>query len=169
VGSAGLPVAAGGVRLDELAHAFANEAERFPLGALDAESAARRANELATFELRAASTTDADQRRDPQGRWAVLAERDAAFRGSPLGRVLRVHFVEDAAGVEASLAPVARHLACAGLAGLAPPERADLAARLVALGASRLCPLGEMQAPPISWSHDGQGVLLPLARIADCS
>jgi hypothetical protein len=35
------------------------------------------------------------------------------------------------------------------------------------LGVSRICSLGTMQAPPLSWCHDGRGVLLPLARLSD--
>ena len=42
-----------------------------------------------------------------------------------------------------------------------------LASALAALGASRICPLGTMQAPPLAWCHDGRGVLAPLARFCD--
>jgi hypothetical protein len=153
--------------LDELAHAFANRAEVWPLGKLAPEHAAARANELATFELRAASGGDAELRRGVGSTWALLAERELEFRGSPLGRVLRVHFVPGIESVEASLAPVARHLASAGLAGFDPVVLAELRHRLANLGASRICPAGEAQAPPISWCHDGQGVLAPLARFSD--
>jgi hypothetical protein len=40
-------------------------------------------------------------------------------------------------------------------------------AALSQLEVSRICPLGAMQAPPLSWCHDGRGVLLPLARLSD--
>ena len=93
--------------------------------------------------------------------------RDPGFRGSPLFRTLRVHFVPDASAVEASLAPVARHLASAGRGGFCPAARAEICRQFAFLGASRCCALGEMQSPPIDWCHDGQGVLLPLARLAD--
>lgn len=159
--------------LRELESAFAEKAKRWPLGRVAAADAARRANELATFEMRAAGGDDAELRRDhaaPGGSsWALLAERDPAFRGSALYRSLRVHFVPDSAGVTASLAPVARHLASAGLGGFSPAAEAALARELALLGASRICPIGEMQSPPIDWCHDGQGVLLPLARLTDFS
>ena len=53
------------------------------------------------------------------------------------------------------------------IAGFDEASREDLARRLARLGASRVCPAGAMQAPPISWCHDGQGVLTPLARFSD--
>ena len=158
--------------LRELESAFAEKAKRWPLGRVAGADSARRANELATFEMRAAGGDDAEMRRDatPGGPgWALLAERDPAFRGSPLYRALRVHFVPSGAGVTASLAPVARHLASVGLGGFSRGAEAALARDFALLGASRICPLGEMQSPPIDWCHDGQGVLLPLARLTDFS
>ena len=151
--------------LDELARAFANRAEAWPLVKLAPEHAATRANELATFELRAASGGGADLRRGRTNDWALLGEREPGFRGSPLGRVLRVHFVPDASALGASLAPVARHLASVGVAAFHRAAAAELAHRLATLGASRVCPAGQMQAPLISWCHDGQGVLTPLAAL----
>ncbi len=156
-----------GELLDQLEAAFANQNRACPIGSLAPEDGARRANELATFELRAAARDDAELRRDPGRAWALLGERELAFRGSPLHRVLRVYFAQDAGAMETWLAPVAQHLASVGLGGFDSDLRRSLADRLAALGASRICQLGEMQAPPISWSHDGQGVLLPLARLAD--
>jgi hypothetical protein len=150
--------------LDELESAFSKQAALWPIGRIASRDAALRANELATFELRAASSGDAELRREPASRWALLAEREAAFRGSPLYRALRVHFVPDTASALAALAAAARHLACIGVAGAGDPQAVDL---LASLRPSRICPLGEMQAPPISWCHDGQGVLLPLAALTD--
>jgi len=153
--------------LDALAGELAELALRWPLGRVPADARASRANELATCELRSAASGDVELRRDSTGSWALLAERDSTFRGSPLYRAPRVHFVSDLAEIEASLAPVARHLACAGLVGFVAEQRAEIDRLLLGLGASRLCPAGEMQAPPISWCHDGMPVLLPIARLAD--
>jgi acyl-CoA reductase-like NAD-dependent aldehyde dehydrogenase len=149
--------------LDELANVFADRDRHWPLGKLAAEDAAARANEIATAELRAAGVGDADLRRDGAKKWALLAEQGATFRGSPLGRVLRVHFVPTARAAATVLAPAAHHLAALGVAEM--PD-SDLSA-LLALRPSRLCPLGHMQAPPISWCHDGRGVVLPIAALTD--
>ena len=153
--------------LNELEAAFAKQAGAWPAGVLDADAAAQRANEVATCEMRAAAGEGADLRRDPGRSWALLADRDPGFRGSPLHRVLRVRFVESADALEAWLAPVAHHLASVGVSGFGVEASLGLARRLTRLGASRVCRFGEMQAPPISWSHDGQGVLTPLARFTD--
>ncbi len=153
--------------LDQLESSFAKQNKALPIGVLAPEDAAKRANVLATFEMRAARGEDAELRSDPGRAWSLLAERELAVRGSPLYRVLRVHFAPDASAFDAWLAPISRHLACAGLGGFAPEPQRQLAHRLAARGASRVCALGQMQAPPISWSHDGQGVLVPLARLTD--
>jgi hypothetical protein len=58
------------------------------------------------------------------------------------------------------------HLSTIGHAGFADGEPA-LEALALRAGASRLCPLGRMQLPPIDWSHDGLGALRPLVRALD--
>jgi hypothetical protein len=52
------------------------------------------------------------------------------------------------------------------LAGFGAGSEA-LARGLADLGASRLCPPGELQAPPLAWCHENRPVLLPLARFTD--
>ncbi len=95
-----------------------------------------------------------------------MAEADSRIRPAPLHRFVRVHPVAGVPELLEALNPVGRHLACVGVGGFAD-RRAELVAALTQLGASRICPIGAMQAPPISWCHDNQGVLLPLARLSD--
>ncbi|HEY8120796.1 MAG TPA: acyl-CoA reductase [Myxococcota bacterium] len=153
--------------LDALEAAFAAQQRAFPLGAIAPHAEGSRANAIATFELRAAASDEAELRRDPRGGWALLAERDRTFRSSPLHRVLPVQFLPDSAALEAWLRPLAHQLASAGLGGFPAMKNRELGSLLADFGASRVCRLGAMQAPPISWSHDGQGVLTPLARFSD--
>ncbi len=61
--------------------------------------------------------------------------------------------------------PLAPHLSCVGHAGLEDPV--ELERQAARSGASRLCPLGRMQLPPIEWNHDGQGSIRPLTRPLD--
>jgi hypothetical protein len=63
----------------------------------------------------------------------------------------------------ASLAPHLRPLGHAGFGG----GLGRLSSLAVEAGASRLCPLGRMQLPPLDWNHDGQGPLRPLVRVLD--
>ena len=69
----------------------------------------------------------------------------------------------DDASLLDAIRPLGPHLAAVGVAGVS----AEIPSALAALGASRVCPIGAMQAPPLAWRHDNRGVLLPLARLAD--
>jgi hypothetical protein len=45
--------------------------------------------------------------------------------------------------------------------GLAAPEEnaEELAVQLARWGVTRICPLGRMQVPPLTWRHDGRPAL----------
>lgn len=144
--------------------AFADAGARWPRGRALPEAAARLAVERDTAELRAVA--GADVRVAARRHFTLVAEPDAPFRGSPLGRFLRVHPAADPEALLAALAPLGPHLAAVGVAGLGA-HAARLAPELAALGAARVCPLGALQAPPLDWCHDQVGVLLPLARLSD--
>jgi acyl-CoA reductase-like NAD-dependent aldehyde dehydrogenase len=150
--------------LDRLCAAFERAAARLPRGRLDARAAAELAHERDTVELRAAADPALALRAGSA--FTLVAEPDARFRGSPLQRFLRIHPVVGPEPLLEALAPLAPHLAAVGCAGLGSLA-GRLGPELAALGASRICPLGTMQAPPLAWCHDQQAVLLPLARLAD--
>ena len=61
---------------------------------------------------------------------------------------------------------MARPRAGVAIAGFGP-HTPDAARALAALGASRVCAPGRLQAPPLAWHHEGEGVLRPLARFSD--
>jgi len=42
-----------------------------------------------------------------------------------------------------------------------------LALKFAHLGAKRICPLGEMQRPPLGWRHDGRPALGDLVTWCD--
>jgi Acyl-CoA reductase (LuxC) len=150
--------------MSALAGAFAEAASRWPRGRALPEASARLAVERDTAELRAAAGADV---RVARGRdFTLVAEPDAAFRGSPLGRFLRVHPAPSAERLLEALRPLGPHLAAVGVAGLGAGA-GSLEPALAALGAARVCPFGALQAPPLDWCHDQVGVLLPLARLTD--
>lgn len=152
-------------QLEVFANAFSETARRIPRGRLEPAAAAAVADARASAELREAAG-QAVALRVGDG-FTLVAESAAEFRESPLHRFLRLHPYRDAGELAAALRPLAPHLAAVGIAGLADPADAPLREALSSLGASRICPLGRMQAPPLGWCHDGQGVLLPLARLTD--
>jgi hypothetical protein len=53
--------------------------------------------------------------------------------------------------------------------GLAAPEDQDqdLATELARWGVARVCPLGQMQKPPLTWRHDGRPALGDLVAWTD--
>jgi hypothetical protein len=142
---------------EALAGALARVEVRLPRGRIGVETAAAIARARAEAELRAAVIAS------PGTAWTVACERDPALRPSPLHRFVRVHPARDAGEALAALRPHAAQLAAVALAGFGAQEGA-LASQLLELGASRTCPPGQLQSPPLSWPRDGMGVLLPLAH-----
>ena len=50
----------------------------------------------------------------------------------------------------------------------APPAKMkDLATHFARWGATRICPLGQMQNPPLTWRHDGRPALGDLITWTD--
>jgi hypothetical protein len=61
------------------------------------------------------------------------------------------------------LAPIRRHISTVGLYPL-DRDSVELATRL---GAQRVCQIGQMQNPPLTWHHDGWPTLASLVRYVD--
>ena len=47
------------------------------------------------------------------------------------------------------------------------PYRAAFAGELARMGVHRVCPIGQMQRPPLSWHHDGRPNLADLVQWTD--
>jgi hypothetical protein len=163
----GAPARVPAAILEAVAEALGQAEARWPRGRVPVEAAASISHERSDAEFRAAGGGAVALRVDPHQRWTAVAEADPRPRPTPLHRFLRIHPVADREGLARALRPLGPRLAAVGVAGISEAEISGLAAVLAGLGASRLCPLGAMQAPPLGWCHDGQGVLLPLARLMD--
>jgi hypothetical protein len=151
---------------EELAEALADLEERWPRGPISTEASAAIKRERDEAEMRAAGGAPVRLHRGAGSSWTVVAEADSRIRPAPLHRFVRVQPVADITGLVESLTPVRHHLASVGVGGF-DDRRRNLARALNQLGVSRICSLGTMQAPPLSWCRDGRGVLLPLARLSD--
>jgi hypothetical protein len=147
-----------------LAVAMAALERRMPRGAVSLEEAAAVQRARTDGEL-------AELRGEPVRLWAshggtawtVLYEEDPAFVASCLNRVIRVKPVGDAAEIPGLVRPVRRHLQTVGTA--MPRARQEALARALApLGVCRVCPIGRMPHPPLTWHHDGGFSLRPLLR-----
>jgi hypothetical protein len=137
---------------------------RWPRGEIHPAAAAAVARERAAAEMRAAAGRPVRVLASEGTAWTVVREDDASPRPAPLHRFLRVVPVADATALAGALAPYRAHLAAVAVDGFGAAAPA-LARTLADLGASRLCPPGALQSPPLDWPHEGRDLLRPLARL----
>jgi hypothetical protein len=116
--------------------------------------------------MRRAAGAKVTLRGDDSLRFTVILEDESGLRPAPLHRFVRVHPTRDRDELYDAVRPLSQHLAGVALAGFGS-RRDDVVRELAQLGASRICPPGRLQTPPLGWHHDNQPLLLPLARIAD--
>ncbi len=160
-----VPDAASADRLAEaLAAGLADAQARWPRGRVPEPAAARIAHERDDAEFRAAA--GGEVRLLAGEGFTVVREADARPRPAPLHRFVRIHPCGGTAGILSALRPLGSHLAGVATAGFGR-DREDFHLEISRLGASRVCDPGRLQAPPLAWHQDGQGVLPPLARLCD--
>lgn len=147
---------------ERLAGEMADFEKHTPRSTISAQEAASIFDARATAAFRAAQGEEiAVWHGEDTTAWTVIWERDPAFVPSCLNRVIRIKPLP--AALDAVLAPVRPHLSTAGIW----PATEENAARLAGAGVSRICPIGRMQLPPLTWHEDGQRVLAPLVRWVD--
>ena len=149
---------------DELARRETNE----PRGDISAEESAAIASRRGIYEIRAAHSPETTRRWCSEGStaWTVIFEVDARFQLSCLNRFIYVKPVSD---LKALLESADAMRSKVSTVGIAAPEEAilELAAQLARWGVTRLCPLGQMQNPPLTWRHDGRPPLGDLVTWTD--
>jgi hypothetical protein len=98
--------------------------------------------------------------------WTVVYESDPRFQTSCLHRFVYIKGVTDLKEALQSADPVRARVSTVGVA--ATEDRMQpIAGELARWGASRICPLGKMQQPPLTWRHDGRPALGELVRWTD--
>ena len=161
----------GAVESDKFAELLAVElAKREPTeprGKISVEEAAAIASRRAIYEAIAAHRADAKIWSSQNSTaWTVVFEHEPRFRFSPLNRFIFVKPVPEVAAALAGLDEVQGKVSTVGIA--APSEKLqELAQRFARWGATRICPLGQMQNPPLTWRHDGRPVLGDLVTWTD--
>ena len=150
-----------------LAEELARREEAEPRGEVPVETAATIASRRAFYEVRAAHSPDTKfWRSENSTAWTVVYEADARFQLSCLHRFIYVKGVTDVKALLESADSVRGQVSTIGLA--APEERMrELAGPLARWGATRICPLGQMQNPPLTWRHDGRPGLEDLVTWTD--
>ena len=151
-----------------LAAELAKREEVEPRGEIPTETAATIASRRSFYEVRAAHSPDTKfWHSENSTAWTVVYEADARFQLSCLNRFIYVKGVTDLKAVLESADSVRGQVSTIGLA--APEEQArELALQLGRWGATRICPIGQMQNPPLTWRHDGRPALGDLVTWTDC-
>lgn len=128
-----------------------------PRGNVSAEESATITATRSMYELRSADNPEGTQMWKSEGNtdWTVVFEADPIWQHSGANRFVYVKPVDDIHEVLRALEPQRYYLSTVGLG--APEERVEEIATVFARwGATRICPLGKMQKPPLSWRHDGR-------------
>jgi Acyl-CoA reductase (LuxC) len=161
----------GAVPPEQFAELLAEELQRReecePRGELPVQAAAAIASRRSFYEVRAAHLPDTRHwcSRDSTA-WTVVYEADPRFQLSCLNRFVYVKGVKDMTEALQNADSVRSQVSTVGLA--APEDKAPaLATELARWGVTRVCPLGAMQEPPLTWRHDGRPALGDLVTWTD--
>lgn len=150
-----------------LAEGLAERELREPRGSVTVESAAVIASRRSIYEVRAAHSPDTKMwcSKDSTA-WTVVYESDPRFQVSCLNRFTYVKEVKDFSEALQSADAVRGKVSTIGLAA---PEHTiqALGTQAARWGATRVCPLGQMQDPPLAWRHDGAPALGSLITWTD--
>jgi hypothetical protein len=162
----------GEISPEHFAQLLAEELERReqiePRGELPAEHAAAIASRRGIYEVRAAHSPETTQHffsKDSTA-WTVVFEADARFQISCLNRFIYVKGVSDLKTALENADLVRGKVSTVGIA--VPEEKTnEIATQLARWGATRICPLAQMQNPPLTWRHDGRPALGDLITWTD--
>lgn len=142
-----------------LAEELARQETEFPRGELLVDESATISLKRDFYRVRA-STSPETQLWASEGStaWTVVYEADPRFQLSCLNRFVYVKRASDLDDVLHHAELVHGQVSTVGLAAAGERE-SELAAQLARWGATRLCPIGKMQRPPLTWRHDGRPAL----------
>jgi hypothetical protein len=161
----------GAISPEQFAGKLAEELALYELdesrGEIGVEDAAIIASRRDFYRVRAAASTDTQLWcSDNSTAWTVVYEADARFQLSCLNRFVYVKSAANLAEALRQAELVRGQVSTVGLA--APDDQAQaLATELASWGVTRVCPLGQMQNPPLTWRHDGRPALGDLITWTD--
>lgn len=140
---------------EELARCEAGE----PRGDIPVELSASIASRRDFYRVRAAAGNETRLwASEGSTAWTVVYESDPQFQLSCLNRFIHVKAVANLEEALRQAEAVRGRVSTVGIA--ANDDRArELATRLGRWGVTRVCSLGQMQNPPVTWRHDGRPAL----------
>ena len=150
-----------------LAGELARREESEPRGPLSVAESATIASKRGFYQIRADASADTRLwcSRDSTA-WTVVYEADARFQLSCLNRFIYVKGATDLTEALRSADAVRGQVSTVGLAA-SEEKSQSLATQLARWGVTRVCPLGQMQNPPLTWRHDGRPSLGDLVTWTD--
>jgi len=119
------------------------------------------------YKVRAAHSQDTQMwKSEDSTAWTVVFEAEPEFHPSCLNRFV---FVKAVIGPEQFFVGVDKLRGKVSTVGLAAAggRAQKLANELAEWGAARICPIGQMQNPPLRWRHDGRPALGELVNWTD--
>jgi acyl-CoA reductase-like NAD-dependent aldehyde dehydrogenase len=161
----------GPVKIEEIAGALSRALrdleQELPRGRLTVEQSAAVARTWDDAELAALMEEGVQlHARRGRDRFLVLVDPRRPLQPSCLARTIRLVPVDRLENVPELVAPFREYLQNVAVAAAAP-ARAALAESLGRLGAARICPLGRMAFPTMTWHHDGLPCIEALVRYCD--
>lgn len=156
---------------EHFAQLLAEELERCetvePRGEVPTEIAAGIASRRGIYEVRAAHSPETQLWHSKHSTaWTVVCETEARFAVSCLYRFIYVKAVADLKSVLQNADVVRGKVSTVGLAA-SEEETREITTTLARWGVTRVCPLGQMQNPPLTWRHDGRPALGDLVTWTD--
>ena len=141
---------------DMLAAELAQRETTEPRGELSLERSATIVAKRGFYTVRALHSPETRLwQSTPSTDWTVVYEADPRFQVSCLDRFIYVKGVTDLTEALRSADTVRGRISTVGLAAAEEKARA-LSHQLAGWGVTRICPLGQMQNPPLTWRHDGR-------------
>ncbi len=141
--------------------------ETVPRGPISTRESAAISTARRFYKIRSANSTDALLWESTESTdWTVVYEDEKTFQNSPLNRFIYIKPIEHLEEALHVLEPVRESVSTVGIAASEARMR-DIANQLAIWGVPRICPLGQMQKPPLAWRHDGRPPLGELVRWSD--
>jgi hypothetical protein len=150
-----------------LAAELAKREQTHPRGELTFDEHSDISRRRGFYEVRASHSAETRCWFSPEGTaWSVVFEADPEFHASSLNRFIHVRPVIGLDQLFLAIDKLRGKVSTVGLAA-AGATAARIANHLAEWGATRICPLGQMQNPPLRWRHDGRPALGELVTWTD--
>ena len=152
---------------EQLANELARRETAFPRAALSVEEAAAIQSRREFYGVRASHNNETKLwSSEGSTAWTVVYETSGLFQLSCLNRFVHVKAVASLDEALKQAESIRENVSTVALAANTD-EAPELAQNLARWGATRVCSVGSMQHPPLTWRHDGRPALADLVQWTD--